>query len=292
VAVGGGSSIDAAKAIGVVITNGGRIEEYGTGARTITKQIPPMIAIPTTAGTGSEVSSGSVITDEQRNVKLPLGNPLMCAGVALLDPEMTLSMPPAVTAATGIDAIIHGIERYTNRKARPFTDALALGAVELGAKHLRPAYANGQDRVARDGMLTASLMGGMARTGVGLSHAISHTLGAFHDIPHGICCAVVLPAVLEFNVLANPVKYARLTEALGEPTTGLSTLGAARLVIGTVRRLMEDVGIPLGLKQLGVRESDLPMIATRTLQDYKGLAADNPRTASVMDIEAILRSSL
>lgn len=261
VAVGGGSPMDTAKAIGVIVTHGGRIQDY-EGLGLVKKPITPLIAIPTTAGTGSEVTFWAVITDTERSFKMSVGSPLCAASVALVDPELTVGLPPAITAYTGVDALTHAIEGYTSVLAEPLTDSLAVSAIRLTARSLRQAYANGSNRDARTDVSLASLLAGVAfgNSDIAAVHCMGEAIGGLYDTPHGIAMAIYLPHVVEYSCIALPDKYAIIAEALGENVSGLSTLDAAKRAAAAVRKLTKDVGIPTAV-EVGVRREDFDRLA-------------------------------
>ncbi|WP_255194403.1 iron-containing alcohol dehydrogenase [Natronobeatus ordinarius] len=278
VAVGGGSSIDAGKAIAVLAPNGGEWADYG-GTPDVDRSSLPTVCVPTTVGTGSEVTPGTVITDAERDVKVTTRSPELFADVALLDPALCESLPPRVTAATGMDSLTQAIEAYLNPEANPITDALALEAVRLLGRSLRPAVA-GTDLEALAELQVATAMEGIAfhNAGLGLVHGLSEPVsGAFHT-GHGITNAVLLPVVLEFNLIACPDRYARLAEAMGVRTEGLSTREAAGAFVDAVRELADDVDIPAGLEELGVDRDALPELADEAVDH--GNSLENPRVAS------------
>jgi choline dehydrogenase len=291
VALGGGSSMDTAKAIGVEITHGGSIAEYEYGRTPITHRIPPLVAIPTTAGTGSEVTLWAVITDHARQIKFNVGGtPLIGAHVALLDPELMVGLPPAVTAATGMDALSHGIECYTCDYHQPFTDVMALAAIELVGKWLRTAYREGTDVKARANMAHAATFGGLAygTESAGAAHAMSQSAGGVHDCAHGALTTRVLGPVCEFNVPASPERYARIAQALGVETRGMSELDAAYAGVEEVYRLTEDLSIPT-MAQMGFSEDEIPMLAQMAFDDPQTVG--NPRPPAVADYEEIYRNT-
>ena len=274
IGLGGGSSIDTAKAIGVVAANGGSIAAYEWAApNPIQRRIPPLIAVPTTAGTGSEVTLWAVITDPARRIKYNVGGTaLIGPHVALLDPELTLDLPAAVTAGTGMDALAHAVECYTCAYAQPWPDAVALLAVEYAGEWLRVACAQGQNREARYKMMMAAMLGGMAygTESAGAAHAMSQTAGGVRDrVPHGPLTAWLLGPVMEYNAMGEPQKFARLAQALGEETRGLPVWKAAEKAVEAVYRLIRDLNIP-SLQQLGFSEEQIPLLA--------GLAAKDPQT--------------
>jgi len=291
VAVGGGSSIDAAKAIGVEIEHGGSILDYEYGGTPLTRRVPPLVAVPTTAGTGSEVTLWAVITDHTRRIKFNVGGtPLIGAHAAVIDPELMVGLPPAVTAATGLDALSHGIECYTCDYHQPFNDALALHAIELVATWLRPAYADGSNLDARAHMAHAATLGGMSygTESAGAAHAMSQSAGGVHDCPHGALTARVLVAVCRYNVPAAPERYARIAQALGAETAGLDVEAAAYAGVEALARLTEDVGIPT-LAELGFSEDEIPMLARIAYEDPQTFG--NAREVDVAAYEQIYREA-
>jgi alcohol dehydrogenase len=258
VAVGGGSAIDCAKAIGALVTNGGRVQDY-EGLDKLTKPSTPIIAIPTTHGTGSEVTFWYVITDADAKRKIDGGSPLMAARVALVDPELTLTLPPALTASTGIDALTHAIESYTCLLSEPLTDSLALTATRLLGRSLRRAYANGNNREARYDVMLASLLAGAAfgNSDTAAVHCISETLGGFYDIPHGVTNAIYLPIVTEYNLMADPEKHRDLAAAL----CGYTRPDAdGEMLVEMLYQLNRDLDIP-SAREVGIREEDIPQLA-------------------------------
>jgi choline dehydrogenase len=291
VALGGGSSMDTAKSIGVEITHGGSIVEYEYGHTPLSRRIPPLVAVPTTSGTGSEVTLWAVITDHARRIKFNVGGtPLIGAHVALLDPELTLGLPPFVTAATGLDALSHGIECYTCDYHQPFTDFMALAAIELVGEWLRVAYCEGTDLKARANMAHAATFGGLAygTESAGAAHAMSQSAGGVHDCPHGALTARVLGPVCDFNVPALPSRYARIAQALGVDTHGMSELDAAYAGVEEVYRLTDDLGIP-SMVELGFSEEEIPMLAQMAYDDPQTIG--NPRPPTVADYEEMYRNA-
>jgi choline dehydrogenase len=291
VALGGGSSIDTAKSIGVVASHGGSIARYEWGRDPIGRRIPPLVAIPTTAGTGSEVTLWAVITDHDRQLKFNVGGtPLIGAHVALIDPELMLGLPPAVTAATGMDALSHAIECFTCDYHQPFSDAVALHAIELVARWLRVAVKDGSNLEARTQMAHAATLGGMAygTESAGAAHAMSQSAGGVHDCPHGALTARVLGPVCEYNVPAAADRYARIAQGLGVETGGMDALEAARAGVEEVYRLTDDVGIP-SLTALGFSEREIPMLARIAFEDPQ--TQGNAREVDVAAYEAIYRNA-
>ncbi|GAC1332155.1 MAG: choline dehydrogenase [Chloroflexota bacterium] len=290
VALGGGSSMDTAKSVGVVEAHGGSIAEYEYGHTPITHRIPPLVAIPTTSGTGSEVTLWAVITDHERGIKFNVGGtPLIGPHVALVDPQLTVGLPPAVTAATGMDALAHGIECYTCDYHQPFNDAVALAAIELAGRWLRVAYQDGANIEARTHMAHAALLGGMAygTESAGAAHAMSQSAGGVHDCPHGALTARILGPVCEFNAPAAPDMYARIAVALGIHAHGLPALDAAMKGVEELYRLTDDVGIPT-MEEMGFSEDEIPMLARKAFEDPQTIG--NPRPVTVADYEEIYRN--
>jgi choline dehydrogenase len=291
VGLGGGSSLDTAKSIGVVARHGGSIADYEWGRDPIEQRIPPLVAIPTTAGTGSEVTLWAVITDHARQLKFNVGGtPLIGAHVALIDPELMLGLPSAVTAATGMDALSHAIECFTCDYHQPFNDAVALHAIELVGRWLRRAVEDGTDLEARTHMAHAATLGGMAygTESAGAAHAMSQSAGGVHDCPHGALTARVLGPVCAYNVPAAPERYARIAQALGIETSGMDVVEAARAGVEEVCRLTDDVGIPT-MEELGFSEDEIPMLARIAFEDPQ--TQGNAREVDVPAYEEIYRAA-
>jgi len=291
VGLGGGSSLDTAKSIGVVARHGGSIADYEWGRDPIEERIPPLVAIPTTAGTGSEVTLWAVITDHERQLKFNVGGtPLIGAHVALIDPELMLGLPPAVTAATGMDALSHAIECFTCDYHQPFNDAVALHAIELVGRWLRRAVEDGTDLEARTHMAHAATLGGMAygTESAGAAHAMSQSAGGVHDCPHGALTARVLGPVCAYNVPAAPERYARIAQALGIETSGMDFVEAARAGVEEVYRLTDDVDIPT-MQELGFSEDEIPMLARIAFEDPQ--TQGNAREVDVPAYEEIYRAA-
>ncbi len=291
VALGGGSSIDTAKSIGVVAEHGGSILSYEWGHDPIERRIPPLVAIPTTAGTGSEVTLWAVITDHDRRIKFNVGGtPLIGAHVAIVDPELMLGLPPAMTAATGMDALSHAIECYTCAYNQPFTDAVALLGIELVGRWLLRVVTDGSDLEARTQMAHAATLGGMAygTESAGAAHAMSQSAGGVHDCPHGALTARVLGPVCEYNAPAAPERYARIAVGLGVDTSGQGELEAALAGVEEVYRLTDEVGIPT-MEELGFAEDEIPMLAAIAFEDPQ--TTGNPREVGVSDYEEIYRNA-
>lgn len=288
IGLGGGSPMDTAKAIGVVATHGGSILDYEwADPQPIKKRIPPTICVPTTAGTGSEVTLWSVITDPERKIKFNVGGTgLIGAWVALIDPELTLGLPSRITAATGMDALAHAIECYTCAYAQPFADAVALHAMEYVSQYLRVAFAQGANVEARYKMSMAAMLGGMAygKESAGAAHAMSQSAGGVIDVPHGDLTARLLGPVMEYNYMGEPQKFARIAQAMGQDIRGLSLWQAAEKAVEAVMRLTEDVEIPT-LQELGFSEDQIPMLAKIAFEDPQTVG--NPRDLTQKSYEQI-----
>ncbi len=284
-AVGGGSPIDCAKAISVVAVQGENSRYYQDRSR-IGKEVLPIIAIPTTAGTGSEVTFGSVITDTKEHFKFTIKSPLIGPRVALLDPRLTLSMPKALTASTGMDALTHAIEGYTAKNAEPIGDAIALYAIELISKYLKRAFDNGEDLEARAGMLLGSTMAGIAfsHSDVAAVHCIAEALGAKYDSPHGVCNAVVLAPMMEYNMNYCQGKYAMVAKAMG--ISFVSEEEGAFKAVEAVKKLAEDVELP-SFRSLGIREGDMEELADNSAKN--GSNKDNPRPMNREDYLSFMK---
>jgi alcohol dehydrogenase class IV len=290
VAVGGGSAMDVGKMVAVLAAHGGRVHDY-EGIGKVPGPPAPVVAIPTTAGTGSEVTTFAVITDRERRFKMTIGSPHLVPPVALCDPELTLTMPPALTAATGMDALTHAVECYTNTVYNPIAKTLALEAMRLVGRALRSAYANGKNLEARSTMLLASTMAALAftRTRLGNVHAMSHPLGAHYDIPHGVANAILLPYVMAWNMLACYDTYPQVAQALGERVEGLGPRQAAEAAVEAVRRLARDVGIPERLRDVGVSRDGIPRMAEDAMKSGNILV--NPRATTYQDIVALFEAA-
>jgi len=286
IGAGGGSAMDVAKVVGVLGGHGGSVHDY-EGIGKVPGAGVPVAAIPTTAGTGSEVTVFSVITDRERRFKMTIGSPHVVPQVALCDPELTASMPPALTAATGMDALTHAIESFVNTTHNPIAKSLALEAMRLIGRSLRVAYANGADRRARAEMLLASTMAAMAfsRTRLGNVHAMSHPIGAHYDVPHGVANAVLLPYVMEWNLVACHETYPAVAAALGERVDGLSRRAAAEAAVDAVRALARDVQIPARLRDVGVSRDGIPAMTDDAMKSGNVLV--NPRRTTAADITAL-----
>lgn len=291
VPVGGGSPIDCAKGIALVATNGGRIQDY-EGLDKSAKPMLPMVAVNTTAGTASEMTRFTIITDEARHVKMAIVDVHVTPSVSINDPELMLTMPAALTAATGMDALTHAVEAYVSTAATPVTDSAAVAAIELIARYLPRAVANGEDLEAREQLAYAQFMAGMAfnNASLGYVHAMAHQLGGVYDLPHGVCNAVLLPHVCRFNVIAKTERFVRIGQAMGTPIEGLAPMDAALAAIEGISKLARAVGIPKGLTELGVKAEDLPRLAEHAMQDACMLT--NPRKATLEEVVGVFRAAM
>ncbi len=285
-AVGGGSAIDTAKAIAIMVTNPGSIGDY-RGLNKVTEKGAPFIAIPTTAGTGSEVTQFTIITDTKRDVKMLIASPFLIPQEAIVDPLLTLSMPRGLTAATGIDALTHAVEAYVSVKTQPMSDIFALSAIELISGDLRQAWSNGNNREAREKTMLGALQAGIAfsNSSVALVHGMSRPIGAYFHVPHGVSNAALLGVVTEFSLIGNPARYTRIAEAMGENVVGLTILEAADLAAESITRLIEDIEIP-SLPELGVDKEKLDKLAPKMAEDAiaSGSPGNNPRQATKEEI--------
>ena len=291
VGVGGGSSLDTAKAVAAMARLPGHIKDYA-GLDKITADPLPIVAIPTASGTGSEVSIWSVFTNNDDGTKIAAGSVRLIPKVVLCDPELTMGLPPAMTAATGMDALGHAIECYVNKACQPISGALALEAIQLIGTHLRTAVRNGSDLAARYGMLLASTIAGIAMnpTRLGLAHALAMPLGSWDlHIHHGTIIAITLPEVMEFNCAAAPERYAAVAEALGENALGLDAQSAAAKSVLAVRRLVRDVGLPASLREVGLREEQIDLIVDEAMKS--GNVTVNPRSTNRKEMEVVLRAA-
>lgn len=292
VAIGGGSAMDTAKAVGIIAANpafGDVVSLEGT-APTANRSVP-VFALPTTAGTAAEVTINYVITDEANTKKMVCVDPKDIPAVAIIDAELMAAMPRGLTAATGMDALTHAIEGYITKGAWTLTDMFELKAVELIARWLPAVVENGADTEAREGMAVAQYIAGMgfSNVGLGLVHGMAHPLGAFYDIPHGVANALLLPYVMQYNMESSLVKFGDVARAMGVDTAGMGTRQAAQAAVDAVRALAVRVGIPQRLSSLGVREEDLPRLAASALVDV--CTPENPRDTSAEEILALYREA-
>ncbi|GAA0864609.1 iron-containing alcohol dehydrogenase [Paraclostridium tenue] len=290
VTVGGGSSHDCGKGIGIAATHKGDLYEYA-GIETLTNALPPILAVNTTAGTGSEVTRHCVITNTKTKVKYVIVSWRNLPLVSFNDPELMVGKPAGLTAATGMDALTHAVEAYVSKDANPVTDASAIQAIKLIANNLRQAVAMGENLEARTNMAYASLLAGMAfnNANLGYVHAMAHQLGGLYDMPHGVANAMLLPHVCKYNIISNPQKFADIAEFMGENIDGLSVHEAAEKAIDAMFRLSKDIGIPTSLKEKGIKEEDFEYMAEMALKD--GNAFSNPRKGNKQDIINIFKAA-
>lgn len=291
VSLGGGSPHDCAKGIALVATNGGEIKDYEGVDRSAKPQLP-MIAINTTAGTASEMTRFCIITDEARHIKMAIVDKHVTPILSVNDPHLMAGMPKGLTAATGMDALTHAIEAYVSSAANPITDACALKAVTMITESLRDAVADGSNMQARENMAYAQFLAGMAfnNASLGYVHAMAHQLGGFYDLPHGVCNAVLLPHVQEFNARVCAPRLKDVAVAMGLDVKHLNDPQGAAACIAAIRLLAKDVGIPAGLLDLKVKEQDFDTLAANALKDACGFT--NPIQATHEQIVAIFRAAM
>jgi alcohol dehydrogenase len=292
VGFGGGSPIDIAKSAAIMAKNKGSIADY-FGIDLVPNPGLPTIMVPTTAGTGSEVTPIVILSDEGEKLKKGIVSPYLFPSVALLDPELTLGLPPDITAATGMDALIHAIEAFTSVNATGMTDSLAFRAMDILYHHIRTAYANGNNIEARCAMMEGSLLAGMAFANAGVTavHAFAYPIGAEFHIPHGIANTLMLPHVMRFNLIGNVTKFAEISNAFDLPSDGMDDLAAAELVVDAIERLAHDLRVPRHLSEFGISEKDLPALAEGVMKVTR-LLANNPRSMTVRDAEEIYMAAL
>ncbi|WP_415345787.1 L-threonine dehydrogenase [Clostridium perfringens] len=291
ISLGGGSAHDCAKGIALLATNGGEIKDY-EGVDKSKKPQLPMVGINTTAGTGSEMTLFAIITDEERHIKMALVDKHLTPIIAVNDPMLMLAMPKSLTAATGMDALTHAIEAYVSTSATPITDACAEKAIELISNYLVNAVENGQDVEARDMMAYAEYLAGMAfnNASLGYVHAMAHQLGGFYNLPHGVCNAILLPHVQEYNKATSASRLAKIAKIMGGNIEGLTDEQGADLCIDMIKSLSQTIGIPEGLGVLGVKESDFENLATNALNDACSLT--NPRKGNLEEVIAIFKKAM
>ena len=291
VAVGGGSSIDGGKMVALLARHGGTTADYaGVGPDKVPGPTLPLVAVPTTVGTGSEVTRGAVITDTTKNTKMVVISPHILPRVAVLDPELLTRLPAHITAATGMDSLTQAIEAYVSRGANPVTDALNLAALRAIARHLRLAVARNEPEAMAAMQVATTMQGiGFHNAGLGLVHAMSNTVGGAFGTPHGVTNAIILPHVMAFNVAADPERFAVVAEAMGEPVDGLSARAAADRGVAAVRQLSRDIGIPETLGEIGVDPAAIPELAQAAA--LANDAPTNPRGFTVQDIVRLFQLS-
>lgn len=290
VALGGGSSMDVAKAVGVLAIHGGKITDY-EGLYKVPSPIVPMIAIPTTAGTGSEVTASAVITDEARNYKLSVISYEILPKYAVLDPELIMTAPASIAAACGVDALIHALEAYVSTMATPFSDAMAEKAMELIGPNIRRFVANRKDEEAACAMMAGCNFAGIAFAWAKLGnvHAMSHPVSAFFHVPHGVANAVILPTVIEYNALADHGRYEKIYNYIREKKEPAADF-KPEMLVEEVKKLNRDLGIPERLSDVGVTEDKIPQMAEDAMKSANVLA--NPRQTNVRDMIELYKKAL
>ncbi|MBV4430066.1 iron-containing alcohol dehydrogenase [Clostridium tyrobutyricum] len=288
VALGGGSALDASKAISMVASNGGDIVDYEDNIPH--KEGIPIIAVPTTAGTGSEVSKFSIITDTDRKIKMLIANDLLIPKVAILDPKLTLMMPPSVTAATGMDAFTHAIEAYISKASQRTSDLYAIKAIELISRNLAKAVLKGDDLEARENMMVGQMYAGLAFTNssTALVHSMSRPLGAYYGVPHGLANALLLPEVMKFNRAACADRFKAIAAAMGENIHGKSTREISYMTIDTIKNVFLETGLPTKLREVGVDESNFENMAEDAIKSRTTLL--NPRKPTVEQLIEIYKT--
>lgn len=291
VAVGGGSPMDVAKAVGILASNGGAITDYEGKPDAVRADLPPFVCVPTTCGTGSEVTPFAVITDEERHWKMSIASPREVPRAAIIDPELFLKMPASLIAATGMDALTHAIESYTNQDVQPFADALDIHAIRLIGTYLRPAVANG-NREAMAHMAVAATMAGMgfSQNRLGIVHAISHPVTSYVGTPHGIANAIILPYVMEYNAIGAGPRIAEIGRVLSNGDPRVTWNPSPQAGIAAVRALSRDVGIPETLGAVGVTEEHVAAIAADAMKS--GNIRINPRRVTQDDIARVIRNAM
>ncbi|MFL0198443.1 iron-containing alcohol dehydrogenase [Clostridium sp. WILCCON 0269] len=290
ISIGGGTNHDCAKGIAIVATNGGSIADY-EGYNKMTKPSLPVITINTTSGSGSEVSNVAIIKDESRKVKMTIADPKMIPIISVNDLRFMPSMPPEITASSGIDVLTHVIEGFVSTEASPVTDSLAINAVKLVFGYLKRAYENGNDLEAREKMMFANVMGGMVlnNAGLGYVHCVSHQIGAFYEQVHGACNAILLPHVLEFNAVSIPEeRILKISEAIGAKANNKQE--AINKIKHSIQNLSEDIGLPTHLNSIGVNEDDLELLSKNAEKDINSLV--NPRKGTFVDIMGIFKAAM
>ncbi len=290
ITVGGGSAHDTGKGAGIIMTNGNDITKMA-GIETLKNPLPPLIAVNTTAGTGSELTRHAVITNEETHLKFVVVSWRNIPLVSFNDPTLMLDIPKGLTAATGMDAFVQAVEPYVSVDHNPITDSQCIQAIKLIESSLREAVANGHNLQARTKMVEAEMLAGMAfnNANLGYVHAMAHQLGGQYDAPHGVCCALLLPYAEEYNLIADPERFAELARIMGENTDGLSSRDAAELSIKAMKQLSEDVGIPHSIKDIGAKPEDFDLMAENALKD--GNAFSNPRKGTKEDIVKIFQEA-
>lgn len=287
VAIGGGSVLDTAKAVAIVVSEQKELAEY-QGYDKAQKRDASLVLIPTTAGTGSEVTKVTVITDTERQVKMMISSLCLVPDVAIIDPQLTLTVPPNVTVFTGIDTLTHAVEAFISRRATSMTDLFAIEAIRLVSGNLRRAWANGDDIDARSKMCLAAFYAGLAfsNASVNLVHGMARPLGALFDLPHGLANAVLLPSVMNFSWPAAPEKFAKMAECMGQNVKGFTTIEAAKAAVKAIESLCVDIEVP-SITTLGINSDKLQKVVRKMAEDAlaSGSPNNNPRLATRDQIE-------
>ena len=283
ITVGGGSAHDCGKGIGIILTNGDDITKLA-GIETLEKPLPPLMAVNTTAGTGSELTRHAVITNEETHLKFVVVSWRNIPLVSFNDPMLMLDIPQATTAATGLDAYVQAVELFVSVDHNDITDSQCEKAIKIIQKYLPEAVANGHNVEARTKMVEGEMLAGMAfnNANLGYVHAMAHQLGGQYDAPHGVCCALMLPVVEEWNIIACPDRFAKLAEIMGYDTTGMTTMEAAHKSIDGMRELAKAIGIPDSIKAIGAKPEDFELMAENALKD--GNAFSNPRKGTKEEV--------
>lgn len=291
IAIGGGSPIDSAKGAGLILSNGGRVKDYEGLVENLDHPTPPLFAIPTTVGTGSEVTFWAVIKDTKENYKLSIGTPAIAPNVAFVDPTFVDTLPGKIVASTGMDALTHAIEGYTCKICEPITDACGLYAIKLIGENIRKAVYNKGDKDAKANMLMGSLIAGICfgNSDVGGCHCMSEAIGGLYDIPHGVANAIMLPYTMEYNYVADLEKFANIADALGADIRHMTKREAAFASVKAIKELNADLKIPT-LSETGAKEDDLDELAMRSAKNVS--VEDNPRLITEGDFRAILEAAL
>lgn len=291
VGIGGGSAIDVAKAIALVATNGGKIHDY-EGVDKINRPLPPLVMIPTTAGSGSEVSQFSIILNSEHKIKMSIVSKSLIPDIAIIDPETLVTKDSLLTATTGLDVLTHGIEAFVSIAATPLTDVHALHSIQLVTNYLRPSVASKANIEAKEKMAMASLQAGLAFSNaiLGAVHAMSHAIGGRFLLPHGEVNAILLPHVIEYNYISAPEKFLQIAQILYPHKEDISIVNARDLIVEYVRKLSEEIGAPQRLRHFGLSEEDADVISRYAIAD--ACMITNPRDLTVEDIKTIFLHAL
>lgn len=291
--IGGGSSIDTAKAVSIMVPYEGDIFDC-LGINRVKKPGLPKMFVPTTAGTGSELSHTFILTDDKSGDKITSYSPYTFSDLSIIDPTLTLNLPPKITAESGMDAFSHALESFVTIKANPLSDLFSLRGIELISKHLRKAYSKGTHSLdARYAMCFGVCMGTMAvrSSGVGAVHATCYPPAMKYHLSHGLAISLMMPYIMEYNLISNPEKFVAVASAMGEKVEGLSTYDAAQVAAKAVRRLLGDLGLPLRLRDVGAKKEDFPEFARIVVKRYAHHLANNPRNIGEQDIIGVYESA-